>query len=109
MEKTVLVQLGVRNRPVTFRGGYEDLLAAAKLVFEDILNGRDIYLQMLDKSWGEYVDMTSDQQDIPTRAKIRAIEKVSYKTYLEFILSILHAACINNYFVMPTRRKQVHP
>ncbi len=61
--KTVLVQLqtatGNRNRPVTFTGGSKELVTATK---EDVLMnglGSDVYLQILDKSWGEemFVDV----------------------------------------------------
>ncbi len=71
-EKTVLVQLqtatGNRNRPVTFTGDSLELITATKERFKDVLQdglGSDVYLQILDKSWGEemFID-TRDWQGI---------------------------------------------
>ncbi len=70
--KTVLVQLqtatGNRNRPVTFTGGSKELVTATKERFKDVLMnglGSDVYLQILDKSWGEEMFVDVVDQDIP--------------------------------------------
>ncbi len=80
--KTVLVKLktdcGLRNRPVSFCGGKDELLDATKVRFDDLLDGNDIYLQILDESWGDGVFVDLLDQDIPPRSIILAVEKVSY-------------------------------
>lgn len=80
-EKTVLVKLetlsqhGTRNRPVTFSGGKEELLCATKDKFGDILSkDGDIYLQILDQSWGDEVFVDLQNQDIPSRSILKAVE-----------------------------------
>ena len=40
-EKTVLVHLGERARPVKFRGGTTELLSSIKLSFRDVLIGNE--------------------------------------------------------------------
>ncbi len=84
LEKTVLVQLqtitGNRNRPITFTGGSQELVTATKERFKDVLKnglGSDVYLQILDKSWGEEMFVDIVDQDIPARSTIRAVENVS--------------------------------
>ena len=51
-EKTVLVQIGERARPVKFVGGSEQLLSVIKLTFQDILNGNEHLLLQV----GNYMD-----------------------------------------------------
>ena len=46
-EKTVLVHLGERARPVKFSGGVKGLLSAMQSSFQDVLNGEEhIILQI---------------------------------------------------------------
>ena len=86
VEKTVLVRLqtssGSRNRPVTFRGGKKELACATKEKFSDVLlKDSELYFQMRDTSWGidEFLDI--QDQEIPQRAVLNAVEtkKVSIR------------------------------
>ena len=62
---------GMRNRPVTFRGGRKELNIATKEMFNDILStDGDIYLQILDQIWGDHVYVDLQDQDIPARSMI---------------------------------------
>ena len=79
-EKTVLVQFetsyGLRNRPVTFSGGKEELLLATKLTFSDVLsNSGEIYFQIQDDSWGAGFFVDLQNQEIPSRAILKAVQK----------------------------------
>ena len=83
-EKTVLVKLqtstGYRNRPVTFVGDKGKLIQATKVVFKDLLSNSaesdhdDIYLQILDESWGDGIFVDLLDQDIPSRSVLLAVE-----------------------------------
>ena len=83
-EKTVLVKLetaaGDRNRPTSYSGGKDELLSATKDTFSDILTiDSEIYLQILDESWGQGIFV--DDQEVQTRSVIKAVEiKVSQAT-----------------------------
>ena len=67
---------GMRNRPVTFLGGREELLIATKEKFNDILSeDGDVYLQILDQTWGDDVYVDLQDQDIPARSILKAVEK----------------------------------
>ena len=78
--KTVLVKLqtsfGERNRPVSFDGDASELVYAVKEKFNDILSSNsDVYLQILDRSWGDEIFVDLLDQDIPERSIIKAVEK----------------------------------
>lgn len=84
-EKTVLVKIqtptGYRNRPVRFTGGKEELLRATMVAFCDILTSNEpnnVYLQILDETWGNGVFVDLLDQDIPPRSVLLAVEKVSF-------------------------------
>lgn len=86
-EKTVLIKLqtlsqsGTRNRLVTFSGGKQDLFCATKNIFGDILskNG-EIFLQILDESWGDGVFVDLQEKEIPSRLWRYRYILINYRT-----------------------------
>ncbi len=67
---------GMRNRPVTFLGEREELVIATKEKFNDILSeDGDVYIQILDQTWGDDVYVDLQDQDIPARSILKAVEK----------------------------------
>ena len=79
IEKTVLVRLqtssGSRNRAITFRGGKKELLSATKVKFSDVIfKDSELYLQIKDDSWGDDVFVDLEDQEIPPKAVLIAVE-----------------------------------
>ena len=76
-EKTVLVQLGERVRPVVIAPGDGDDVARATVatctVFRDVLSPADeIVLQLKDEEWGGiFIDKL--QGDIPSQSVLKAV------------------------------------
>ena len=78
-EKTFLVKLetaaGDHNRPISYSGGRDELLSATKDTFSDILTiDSEIYLQILDESWGQGIFVDLQDQEVQTRSVIKAVE-----------------------------------
>ena len=99
VEKTVLVRLqtssGSRNRPVTFRGGKKELACVTKEKFSDVLlKDSELYFQMRDTSWGidEFLDI--QDQEIPQRAVLNAVEikKVSIQFRIKELPGYLYSS-----------------
>lgn len=78
-EKTVLVKLetvsGCRNRPIAFKGGKKELILATEEKFKDVLvMDGELYMQILDESWGDGVFVDLLDQNISDRSVLKAVE-----------------------------------
>ncbi len=77
MAKLVLVVIGEHKRKVSFTGSsLEELIEAIENKFADCISSccRNSHLQMFDKVFEEYVDLT-DVSEIEDKSKLRAVRK----------------------------------
>ncbi len=113
MAKLVLVVIGEHKRKVSFTGSsLEELNEAIENKFEDCISScRNSHLQIFDKDFEEYVDLT-DVSEIEDKSKLRAVRK-EVKLVIEhcsFCYTLIHELIKDhqNYTFFRAWKNRVH-